>query len=65
MTVQGTVGHSYLPINLSGHAQLHQGDVHNHFELRDSLRKCHQAFKTSDYEQQKNVNPERAPGTCE
>ncbi|KAL8708015.1 MAG: hypothetical protein Q9225_007664 [Loekoesia sp. 1 TL-2023] len=26
---------------------------------------CHLAFKTSDYEGQKNINPDRANGTCE
>ncbi|KAL8874708.1 MAG: hypothetical protein Q9198_006845, partial [Flavoplaca austrocitrina] len=26
---------------------------------------CHRAFKTSDYESLKNINPDRAEGTCE
>jgi hypothetical protein len=28
-------------------------------------RRCHQAFKTSTYEQHKNINPNRVEGTCE
>ena len=35
--------------------------------LRDENKehtKCHQAFKTSNYEQFKDINPERVRGTC-
>ncbi|KAH8702324.1 hypothetical protein BGW36DRAFT_424603 [Talaromyces proteolyticus] len=28
-------------------------------------RRCHQAFKTSNYEMYKNINPDRVEGTCE
>lgn len=28
-------------------------------------RKCHQSFKTCTYEQFKDVNPDRLPGTCQ
>ncbi|ERF73160.1 hypothetical protein EPUS_03001 [Endocarpon pusillum Z07020] len=30
----------------------------------DEHRKCHQAFKTSSYEEYKNITPDRVPGTC-
>jgi len=30
----------------------------------DKQRICHQIFKTSMYEQFKNINPDRVPGTC-
>jgi ankyrin repeat protein len=36
-------------------------------ELRFKLEKqikCHQVFKTSTYEEFKNINPDRVPGTC-
>jgi ankyrin repeat protein len=32
--------------------------------LNDQQRKCHLVFKSSTYEQFKNSNPERVPGTC-
>lgn len=35
-----------------------------HFQ-KDEHRRCHQAFKTSNYEEQKNVNPDRVEGTCQ
>lgn len=33
--------------------------------LDDRHRKCHQVFKTSEYEREKNRNPERVEGTCQ
>lgn len=33
--------------------------------LNEDQRRCHQTFKTSSYEQNKNINPHRADGTCE
>lgn len=33
--------------------------------LTEKQRLCHQAFKRSDYEHQKDINPNRQPGTCE
>ncbi|KAL6233007.1 hypothetical protein BDW75DRAFT_232303 [Aspergillus navahoensis] len=33
--------------------------------LTDQKRKCHQAFKISTYEQHKDINPGRVPGTCQ
>ncbi|KAL9609828.1 MAG: hypothetical protein Q9167_005433 [Letrouitia subvulpina] len=40
-------------------------DYGNHQERQSNdLRDCLRAFKTSDYESQKNVNPIRANGTC-
>ena len=33
--------------------------------LTEDQRRCHQAFKTSTYEQHKNINPNRTEGTCE
>lgn len=32
--------------------------------LTKEQQRCHQAFKTSTYEQYKNINPDRADGTC-
>ncbi|KAK2593245.1 hypothetical protein QQS21_009044 [Conoideocrella luteorostrata] len=32
--------------------------------LTKEQRDCHQAFKTSTYEQYKNINPDRVEGTC-
>ncbi|KAL6820195.1 hypothetical protein J3E69DRAFT_341379 [Trichoderma sp. SZMC 28015] len=32
--------------------------------LTKEQQECHQAFKTSTYEQYKNINPNRAEGTC-
>ncbi|KAK5079904.1 hypothetical protein LTR70_005635 [Exophiala xenobiotica] len=64
MALQGNVGHVFPRVNAKGNARVHLGDVHNHIELSNDQQKCHQAFKTSNYEQYKNVNPERAPDTC-
>ncbi|KAL7815157.1 hypothetical protein V8C26DRAFT_402587 [Trichoderma gracile] len=41
----------------------------HHFETvkkaeKEELERCHQVFKTSTYEQYKNINPNRAEGTC-
>jgi ankyrin repeat protein len=33
--------------------------------LDDRHRKCHQVFKTSEYEREKNRNPDRVEGTCQ
>ncbi|KAJ6103492.1 hypothetical protein N7486_005919 [Penicillium sp. IBT 16267x] len=33
--------------------------------LTDQQRRCHQALKTSKYEEQKNINPRRVEGTCQ
>jgi ankyrin repeat protein len=33
--------------------------------LTDRQRKCHQLFKISNYEQHKDINPGRVPGTCQ
>ncbi|KAE8373776.1 hypothetical protein BDV26DRAFT_296646 [Aspergillus bertholletiae] len=33
--------------------------------LTDQQKKCHQVFKISNYEQHKDINPTRAPGTCQ
>ena len=35
-----------------------------HFESQNHYD-CHQAFKKGDYEKQKNINPQRAEGTCQ
>ncbi|RJE17696.1 ankyrin repeat-containing protein, partial [Aspergillus sclerotialis] len=32
--------------------------------LTDQQRRCHQVFKTLNYEGQKDINPNRVPGTC-
>ncbi|KAJ9238315.1 hypothetical protein DTO169E5_4859 [Paecilomyces variotii] len=42
---------------------------HHHGEyisvhLAEQQQRCHQAFKTSAYEQFKNINPDRVEGTC-
>jgi hypothetical protein len=34
------------------------------FVLTDQQNRCHQTFKTSNYEEQKNINPRKAEGTC-
>ncbi|KAE8165749.1 purine and uridine phosphorylase [Aspergillus tamarii] len=33
--------------------------------LTDQQKRCHQVFKISNYEQFKNINPDRVPGTCQ
>ncbi|CAG8416225.1 unnamed protein product, partial [Penicillium salamii] len=33
--------------------------------LTEQQQRCHQAFKTSNYEEQKDINPRRAEGTCQ
>lgn len=33
--------------------------------LTDQQRRCHQVFKISNYEGQKDINPKRVPGTCQ
>ncbi|KAK4862353.1 hypothetical protein LT330_010781 [Penicillium expansum] len=33
--------------------------------LTDQQRRCHQSFKITNYEEQKNINPQRVEGTCE
>lgn len=50
--------------------EAHQQRLENHYERREvryedeRARKCHQAFKTSAYEEQKNINSLPSPGTC-
>ncbi|KAJ5827865.1 hypothetical protein N7447_004628 [Penicillium robsamsonii] len=33
--------------------------------LTEQQQRCHQVFKTSNYEEQKDINPRRAEGTCQ
>ncbi|KAJ9264731.1 hypothetical protein DTO280E4_6141 [Paecilomyces variotii] len=33
--------------------------------MQEQQQRCHQAFKTSAYEQFKNINPDRVEGTCQ
>ncbi|KAJ5186449.1 hypothetical protein N7449_011213 [Penicillium cf. viridicatum] len=33
--------------------------------LTDQQQRCHQVFKITNYEEQKNINPQRVEGTCE
>jgi Na+-translocating ferredoxin:NAD+ oxidoreductase RnfC subunit len=33
--------------------------------LTDQQQRCHQAFKTANYTEQKDINPRRAEGTCQ
>jgi ankyrin repeat protein len=46
-----------------------QRESHHHERMERALtedqHRCHQAFKTSMYEEHKNNNPHRIPGTCE
>ncbi|KAH8696360.1 putative ankyrin repeat-containing protein [Talaromyces proteolyticus] len=46
-----------------------QRESHHHERMERALtedqRRCHQVFKTSTYEERKNNNPHRIPGTCE
>ncbi|KAF7716539.1 ANK_REP_REGION domain-containing protein [Penicillium ucsense] len=35
------------------------------FVLTEQHNRCHQTFKTSPYEEQKNINPIKAEGTCQ
>jgi hypothetical protein len=46
-----------------------QRENHHHEQIARALTKdqcrCHQAFKTSAYEQHKNINPNQVEGTCE
>lgn len=60
-------GHIYPAITVGDSASLHAGDVHiygDHPALKVE-HKCHQTFKTSTYEDFKNRNINRAPGTCQ
>ncbi|TVY36127.1 Vegetative incompatibility protein [Lachnellula occidentalis] len=42
-----------------------QGGFHMHASnQKDPEKKCHQLFRTSEYEQYKGRNPEPVPGTC-
>ena len=45
-----------------------QRESHHHEQTArawtEDQRRCHQAFKTSTYEQHKNINPNRVEGTC-
>ncbi|KAK9848920.1 hypothetical protein MYU51_015249 [Penicillium brevicompactum] len=46
-----------------------QQEQHHHEEmtrnLKDQQQKCHQVFKVGNYNEQKDINPMRAEGTCE
>ena len=53
-------GHHYQNLNLSDNVQAHLGDVYNSGSNSHSLS----FFRTSSYEQYKDVNPQRADGTC-
>jgi hypothetical protein len=44
------------------HDQQHREKIE--LALTDQQRRCHQALKTSKYEEQKNINPRRVEGTC-
>ncbi|KAJ9319710.1 hypothetical protein DTO271D3_479 [Paecilomyces variotii] len=41
----------------------HREYISKHFS--EQQQRCHQAFKTSIYEQYKNINPDRVEGTCQ
>ncbi|KAF2221291.1 hypothetical protein BDZ85DRAFT_301414 [Elsinoe ampelina] len=43
--------------------QMHEEDISRAWD--DEAVKCHQAFKTSDYNQFKDINPFREEGTCQ
>ena len=45
-------------------AQREAREEHLRKEKEELRRTCHQALKNSNYEQQKNINPDRAPQTC-
>lgn len=47
---------------VSQHENQHQQQLE--MMLTKEQQECHQIFKTSTYEQHKNINPERAEGTC-
>lgn len=59
-------GRGYAGNNISGSAHVHMGDFiqYNNPSLLDQAQRCHRAFKTSPYEDYKNINPKRAQGTC-
>jgi ankyrin repeat protein len=48
---------------------LHQRENHHRENMirafNEEQQKCHQALKTSTYEQYKNINPDRIEGTCQ
>ncbi|KAK2594031.1 hypothetical protein QQS21_008250 [Conoideocrella luteorostrata] len=55
-------------LNQTIERSLHQREDHHREQIALVLTKeqqeCHQAFKTSTYEQHKNINPDRVQGTC-
>lgn len=55
-------------VNKGMQRAFHQREDHHRQKMVRALTKeqqeCHQAFKTSPYEQYKNINPDRAEGTC-
>ncbi|KFG77466.1 hypothetical protein MANI_024959 [Metarhizium anisopliae] len=55
-------------VNKGMQRAFHQREDHHREKMVRALTKeqqeCHQAFKTSPYEQYKNINPGRADGTC-
>ncbi|CAI7647886.1 unnamed protein product [Penicillium discolor] len=45
-----------------------QEQYHNEQKTRaltDQQQRCHQVFKVTNYEEQKNINPQRVEGTCQ
>ncbi|KAJ5712190.1 hypothetical protein N7493_008658 [Penicillium malachiteum] len=49
------------------HAYSQQEEHHRErvtFALTDQQHRCHQTFKVSTYEEQKNINPRKLEGTC-
>jgi hypothetical protein len=49
------------------HAYSQQEEHHRErvaFALTDQQHRCHQTFKVSSYEEQKNINPRKVEGTC-
>lgn len=59
-------GNTYLNTKIGGSAYTQLGDVYNVGD-NSSLTKaerCHQVFKTSQYEYYKDMDPDRLPGTC-
>ncbi|KAF4552451.1 Phosphorylase-like protein 3 [Elsinoe fawcettii] len=62
------VANGFAEVNDALHeAQEQQERHHSDLMRRDwdkEAYKCHREFKTSDYTQFKDINPERVPGTC-
>ncbi|KAJ5216887.1 hypothetical protein N7468_009895 [Penicillium chermesinum] len=58
--IQGT--NQRLDQAFTQHEQHHREKVS--FVLTDQQHRCHQIFKISTYEEQKNINPKKVEGTC-